>query len=323
MVARAVDTTLRAVIATFAEAFPSRMRACYTLGSYADASAIDASDLDLTVVFAGTLSDEERLRAERLAAVCAHKSVVELDIELVDEEALARGARPNFVLGSALVYGDDIRQRTPLISLAAWTRDRMHSSWWRVARLFARPAVIAPPLEFPEPADTFRGYTRRTLRLASGAEVPCTRDLIRLTSWAATALLALQCGVYVARKRDVHRLYREQIGGEWATLIEEMYTLCRMRWGYLIPAETAERERMRALCDQTLDFERAFAAIYRPYLLAELASDEPAAARLAADVMGRAPLEDDDVRAALERLAMRGDVGSQRLARAALAQLPG
>ncbi|HEU5345779.1 MAG TPA: hypothetical protein VFX31_01325 [Ktedonobacterales bacterium] len=307
------------VIAAFVARFPARIHSCYTLGSYADASAIAASDLDLTIVFAGALSDAERAAAAALAASCAESSAVELDIELTDERELAAGASPNFKSGSALVYGEDIRERTPLMSLPAWTRDRMHSSWWRIARLFARPAVIALPLEYPEPADAFRGYTRRMLRMPDGAAVPCTRDLIRLVGWAATGLLALQCGVYAARKRDVHTLYRERIGGEWAELVAETYTLCRQRWGYLIPDAPVERIQVQRLCDQMLGFERAFAAIYRPYLLGELASADPAAARFAAEVMARAPLRDDAVIAALETISARSnDEQSATQARAAL-----
>lgn len=310
------------VIAAFVERFPQRMHSCYALGSYADGSAIAASDLDLTVVFAGALAPDERAAAGALAARCVERSAVELDIELTDEREVMAGVRPTFRLGSALVYGEDIRERAPLMSLDAWTRDRMHSSWWRVARLFARPAVVALPLEYPEPADAFRGYTRRTLRLPDGAEAPCTRDLIRLVGWAATGLLALQCGVYVARKRDAHTLYRERIGGEWAQLVAETYTLCRQRWGYLIPAEPAERARLQRLCDQTLGFERAFTAVYRPYLLDELASADPAAVRFAAEVMTRAPLRDDAVIAALETVSARGDdAESATLARTALERL--
>ncbi len=317
----AVDATLRAVIAAFENAFPRRIGACYLLGSYADASAIGASDLDLTIVFAGGLDQTQHAAAQRLAATCVERSDLELDIEIEDEATLTRGVSPNFKLGSALVCGEDMRAQAPLVSLAAWTRDRMHSSWWRVARLFARPAIITLPLDYPEPADEFRGYARRALRLASGEDVPCTRDLIRLTGWAATGLLALQCGVYVARKRDVSQLYREHIGGEWAPLIERTYTLCRTRWGYLIPTDAEERAALRDLCAQTLGFERFFAAIYRGYLLAELRSDEAAAARMAAEVMGRAPLRDDAVIATLAALARADDAELARLARSALARL--
>ncbi len=290
------------LVATFESAFPQRIRAWYALGSFADGSAIAASDLDLCIVFKQRLGAEERAAAAHLLAAQVARCGIELDVALTDEQALAAGATPEFKLGAALLAGEEMRDHAPLIALPAWTRDRMHTSWWRVARLFARPEVITLPLDYPEPADPFRGYTRRTALLANGERVPCTRDLIRLVGWAATALLALRSGVYVARKRDVGPLYRTHIGDEWASLVEQTYTLCRTRWGYLLPDDTAERARLRDLCDQTLGFERFFVTLYREYALAELSSGDIEAMRQAAEAMRRAPLHDDAVIAALERL---------------------
>lgn len=316
-----VDDTIARVCATFDGAFPGRVLSWFALGSYADASAINTSDLDLTVVFRDALSDGERARAEHVCGSLVADSPVELDIELDDERSLAQGISPNFKLGGICVWGEDVRESAPLVSIAEWTRDRMHSSWWRIARLFSRPTALTLPLEYPEAADPFRGYTRRTLRIASTVEVPCTRDLIRLVGWAATGLLALQSGVYVARKSDVHPLYRERIGDEWASLVEDVYRECRTRWGYLIPHEPEERARLRDICDQTLGFERHFSMIYRDYLLAELGSDDPEAIHFAAEVMSRAPLRDDAVVVALDAIAQRDDAPAAALALSALAQI--
>lgn len=316
-----VDAVLRDVVAAYERAFPGRVRGYYALGSFADATAIATSDLDITIVFKDSASADERASAQLLGADCARRSPIELDVEIEDERTLAHGASPTFKLGSALITGEDIRDRLPLVSLTEWTRDRMHSSWWRVARLFARPAVITLPLDYPEAADEFRGYTRRTVRLANGQEAPSTRDLIRLTSWAATGLLALQCGSFVSRKSEVHRLYREQIGGDSALLIAEMYTLCRARWGYLIPGDPDERDRLRDICDRTLAFERSFVSIYRDYLLSELRGSDAEGERFAAEAMRHAPLRDDAVIAALETLTLREDESAATEARAALAQL--
>ncbi|HET9112025.1 MAG TPA: hypothetical protein VFN78_14440 [Ktedonobacterales bacterium] len=316
-----VDGAIADVCVAFDAAFPGQVLGSYALGSYADASAITTSDLDLTVVFRDALNDEERAHAEEIRGSLTQGSPVELDIEFSDERSLADGASPNFKMGSVCVWGDDIRERVPLVSLTEWTRDRMHSSWWRIAWLFSRPTVLSLPLEYPDPTDPFRGYTRRSLRVADGSEVPCTRDLIRLVGWAATGLLALQCGVYVARKSDVHGQYREYIGGGWANLIEDVYTQCRLRWGYLIPDEPEDHERLRHICDHTLGFERHFSAVYRDYLLAELSSDDPEATRFAAEVMSRAPLRDHTVTAALDNIAQQKDTPAAPLARSALVQL--
>lgn len=308
----------RSVIAAFERAFPGRLRACYTIGSYADGSALATSDLDLTIIFASVFaSPAERDAAQRLASVCAEQTPIELDIEVEEEEELMREASPNLKLASVHIYGIDIRDRMALVPLERWTRDRMHSSWWRIARLFARPAAITPPLEYPEPAQPFLGYTRRVIRLADGREVPSTRDLIRLTGWAATALLALECGVYVARKRDVHPLYHERIGGPWDALISDIYTMCRSRWSYLIPDDQAERAQLCDLCEHTLLFERHFLARYTQYLISELQAGG-VRATVACDVMRRAPLVDRDILQELRALAHADERESRMGARAAL-----
>ena len=302
----AVDEAAQRVIQAFNLRFPGRLRAVYVLGSYADGSYAPTSDLDLTLVFAGQFTDlTEREEAQRIARVCIEQSTIELDIQLTEEATLARGVDPNLKLASALISGQDIRDQAPLISLEAWTRDRMHSSWWRVARLFARPSPLIPPLEYPEPELEFLGYTRRTLRLADKREVPCTRDLIRLIGWAATALLALDCGVYVSSKREVPALYATCIGDEWAGLISDIFTLCRSRWGYLIPEQASERACLRSLCEQTLRFERHFLARYVPYLLVELHGDEEQV-HAACEALLHAPLGVPDVQRELRRVAVSG-----------------
>jgi hypothetical protein len=284
-----IDAT-QVVIAEYTRLFPQRVRACYLLGSAADGSATDASDLDLMLIFAGAFaSPDERQAAERLAVSLARRAPVELDIQLTNEQELSAGLDPNLKFAAALLYGEDIREDLPLIPIADWTRDRMHSSWWRIARLFARPAPITPPLEYPEPTQEFLGYTRRPVRLPNGSETPSTRDLIRLVGWAATALLALDCGIYVARKREAHTLYHEHIGGPWDTLNTQVYEMLRMRWAYLIPDDQQERLLLRDICQRTLLFERYFLSRYNPYLIAELqAGGERALA--ACEVLRRAPL---------------------------------
>lgn len=315
------DGALRAVVAAFERGLTDRVRGYYLVGSFADSTAVTTSDLDVHIVLKGAADAETLATARRLADGCVHDSARELDIEIADESELARGARPNFKLRSALITGEDIREQVPLIPLITWTRDRMHSSWWRVACLFARPAIITLPLDYPEPAEPFLGYTRRAVRLSNGEAAASTRDLIRLVSWAATALLALQCGVYVSSKSEAHVLYRERLGGESAALMDDVFALCRTRWAYLIPNDPEERAALRAICERTLGFEQTFAAVYREYLLAELHGDDREGVRFAAEVMRRAPLRDDAVIAALEALARRDTGVAGAEARKALALL--
>ena len=175
----------------------------------------------------------------------------------------------------------------------------MYTSYWRLASLFARPTPLRYPLAYPDANDEFYGYLRRPLRLPDGREVMCTRDLLRATGWAATALLALRAGVYVAAKRDCQNLYRQYIGDEWADLLTELYASCAQRWRYRIPEEPEEREQLRSLCAATLAFENHFLLVCRAYLLAELCSDTTERRQAAALTLARLPFADDEIAGAL------------------------
>lgn len=294
-----IDQALRAIVAIYESTFPGRLRSCYVEGSFGDGSGLTTSDLDLTLVFRDAFADAaEQTRAATLLAACAELSAIELDGKVHDEAALRRGVWPQLKYGARLVYGEECREAAPLIPLDQWTRDRMHTSYWRAVNLFGRPHAVRLPLGYPDPADEFLGYARRMLRLPGGGEVPCTRDLIRHTGWAATALIAWRTGEYVARKRDCHRMYRELIGDEHAALLDDIYDYCRQQWHYLIPNAPDERWRLRLICERTLAFENAFLAEYRDFLLAELRGDD-AGRREALAVLARLPFVDAEIETAL------------------------
>ena len=302
------DSGLRGLIGIYEVAFPGRIHGCYVEGSHADGTGLDTSDLDLTLIFKERFStDKEREAAERLAGACAELSGVELDASVVDEAGLAEGAHPLFKLASKLVYGEDIRGRIPLISIEAWTRNRMHAAYWLMNVVLGRPTPVRRPLRYPDADDEFRGYARRMVRLPDGREAPSTRDLIRTTGWAATALVALRAREYVVRKRDCYQMYRRYIGGEYADLLEDIYNYCRQRWHYLVPDTRAERKRLRAICERTCAFENDFLDMYRAYVLAELRSTDEAARGAACAMLVRLPFEDAEV---IEEVRHAGGMGT-------------
>jgi hypothetical protein len=310
-----VDAILRGTASLFALLFPGRIRAIYVEGSHADATGLATSDLDLTIIFRDRFIDEdEAMRARQVLGCCAALSAIEYDAAAVDEAALAHGAWPLLKLASLLVWGEDVRDQMAL-DLAAWTRDRMHTSYWRLGKLFGRSGVVRPPLGYPDPAGEFFGYDARTMRLPDGREIPTTRDLIRATGWAATALLAHQTGRFVARKADCARMYREHIGGEWAPLLDELYANCRGLWQYRLPEDPAERAYLHDLCARTLGFERHFLAIYKDYVLSELRGPDLDGHLRSLEVLGYVPFADPDVLFAVRALAEREGAAPHTLAR--------
>jgi hypothetical protein len=299
---------LGGLLGIFETAFPGRIRSCYVEGSYADGTELATSDIDLVIVFKDQFAGAtERDRAQSLAEHCAAVSSVELDISLVDDTALKEGVYPATKYGSRCVYGEDRREALAVLPIEEWTRQCMHAAYWLLVTVFNRGRIVTPPVGYPEPADDFLGYTLRTVRLQSGVHVPSTRDLIRVTGWIATALLAWRAKVYVARKSECHVAYRRQIGDEWAPFLDDIYRLCRLEWGYLIPAGEAERRALRNLCEQALAFENHFLGLYREYLLAQLGRDDTESPRIALRFLESIAYRDEHVLAAVQRIAEGSD----------------
>ncbi len=311
------NNALRATIGIFETAFPGQIRGYYVEGSYADQSEVTTSDIDLVIVFKGDMA-EVRTQVEALAHHCCTLSFVELDIDLLDEKGLSTGATPYFKLGSVLIYGEDIRADLPLIPLIQWTRDRMHSSLWRTVHLFRRSEIVRYPLDYPDPSGEFYGYDQRKVRLRNGEEVNCTRDLIRLTGWSATALLAYRAGRYVARKSECHKVYQECFHDEWGQLLQDIYLYCRGKWQYLLPADPAERRQLRAICERTLAFENHFLQLYKEFLLSELRAEDGERKLFALWVLNQIVYQDKDVEEAVAMLAQHEDTKVRESAQKAL-----
>jgi hypothetical protein len=292
------DRALAGVVQMFESAFPGRIVGYYIHGSGADHTAVSASDLDLDIVVRGGFTDSgERDALLDLARRVAGRSRIELDLDITDEATLELGADPNIKLGSRLLFGQDIRPDVPLISVEQWGRERMHAGYFLLMTVFKRQPPARLPLGFPNHEDEFFGYTNRSILDEQRHPVPSTRNLVRVTGWLGTALLAHEAGHYVVSKSECHRLYRQHVNDEWATLLDELYTVCRGAWSYRLPTDSSGRRQLRAMCERTLAFENHFLARYRPFLIEELARGKEDSASRARWLMEQIPFEDPAITA--------------------------
>lgn len=318
-----VDALLACAVTRCEAAFPARVRAYYVEGSYASASGVATSDVDLVIIFQDHFtSPAEGERAAALCAECGMEHGLELDAEITDEAGLGGRASPTFKLGARLIYGADIRDQLTLPLIDVWTRDRMHTSYWRFIKLFGRPTPVDLPLAYPDAHAEFFGYTRRQARRPDGTLADSTRDLIRAVGWAATGLVALIAGEYVASKRECHEIYARTIGDEWSTLLRDIYERCRGEWVCLIPEAAADRQRLRAICARTLGFENHFMTVYRDYVARDLRQPDDDTVLAALKVLADVPLRDPAMVAALDDLVRDGPTLAAR-AREALRSLAG
>ena len=298
-----VDLIVRSTILLFEAAFPGRVGGIFVEGSYANHTALPYSDLDLIVVFKDHFVHETECQdAQRVASACSALSQLELDIDISDEASLKLGADPMFALGALCLYGTDIRKTIPLLPVQQWARQRMHAAYWLMINVFHRPRLVHPPLAYPLPTSPLLGYDQRTIRRPDGQEAPSTRDLVRVVTWIATALVAYQSGSYVVAKQEVPGAYRQVVHDRFANLVEQVYQDCRENWGYAIPADKVALQRLRTLCERVLTFENHFLDIYRKFLLDELSNSDGTAQEDALRLLENTYLDDAEITQAVEQL---------------------
>jgi hypothetical protein len=121
--------------------------------------------------------------------------------------------------------------------------------------------------------------------------------------WAATGLIVLDAGQYVARKSAWPELYRRHINDEWLPFLAAVYERCRGDWAYAIPGDAAGRAELRELCRRALGFENHYLARYRAYLLGQLAGPDQSSQLFALERLAQVVYPDAEVAAAIRRHA--------------------
>jgi hypothetical protein len=295
-----IDEITAGVLTLMDLQFGERISGCYFEGSCADGALTPLSDIDLTLVFHERCTPLEQQRFAALAAACRRISSRSLDIGCTDTATLLHADTLPFqpdclpVLqaimlkcASVCIYGADLRSAIPLVSHAVYRRTLMHFPYPVLAGQRKHPPTLPIPLPLLDPTDEFYGYTGRRLRAADGTLQPSTKRIVHASGFIATALVALNTSVYVANKRTVLTVYRQQINDEWAEHLENVHTYCRLKWGYAVPTAPEDRSILRAICAREHAFENHFLAIYQDYLRREQHTDDPVAQQFARERLAR------------------------------------
>jgi predicted nucleotidyltransferase len=284
-----IDRCLALIIARVTEAFGQRIRGCYLVGSYAVGEPIPTSDIDMLVIFKDTISDDEHGRFTQVRRACQERCATTLDLTSQSEARLLQVGGVWFQTASRLVYGEDIRPLVPRKPVADHKRDLMHAVIPLLARVRGNPPVLSLPLDYPDPQGPLFGYDQRTILVGAVRRSVGTKDLVSNSLAIANALTLQAAGSYVGegRKADIVHGYGRYVGGEWAPLVEQIFTLCRVRWGYEAPSDAVGLAQLRSLCEQVLSFENHFMDRYRAFLAEELEQPDSAAAARARQALGR------------------------------------
>jgi len=325
---RRIDQVLRGVVGVCEATFPGRVRAYYLLGSYSNGSAVPTSDLDMGLLIADRYRDgTEEDRAIRLCQDCEAISGMLLELWVLSEERLEQPDRFGTALqlrfSSQFLYGEDVRGRLLVQADDRYVRWAMHVPIYGLLGERGQPAALIYPLDYPDPAGEFYGYDRLALAGAGGADEPGTKLLVAVVGRIAAALVALRTGRYVDSKRESVELYRTHIADEWTDVVEQVYAICRNRWGYRVPADPVDRGLLCDLCRRALAFENHFLVVYRAYLLALLQGPDRGQRLSALETLRHVIYPMPDVTTSVQALAQDSDVALARAASETLHVLAG
>lgn len=313
----ALDTLLEHLITHFEQSFPARIRSYYLGGSSSDGTSAgydqspNSSDVDLFVIFRGTITEDESATFRRFVAECQRTGPIQIDAQAYSEDDLLR--RPGPKIGflnvlireaSLLLYGDDIRADLPPVQFSHYVLDVIASGVFhmgiprqreRLAYPLVTPLVF--PLAYPDPTGEFYGYDVVPTR----PDAPRgTRVLVAFTTWIATFILALEAGRFAAQKSQCIRLCKELLPhDERAQLAITIYELCKSNWRYALPEHAADCERLHELCQNVLSLENEYLRLVHDYLLAQLQQGDVHGKRMAKRILQSVVYQDEEMSALL------------------------
>lgn len=300
------DAMLRGAVGIFEAAFPGRIRGYYLFGSHMDGSAVGISDLDIFVVFKDDFLDEQEAeRARRLWHACSHLSAVQCDLLSFSERHLFTEGHFRLKSASILIYGEDVRERMPLLSLDTYLHVYAHAPTACMSQVLRRTDTLVYPLHYPDPFGSFYGYEYHDARMSKNGG-RSIKGWVNTVCWIATIIVAFQSGRMIGTKAESVRAYRESVGDHWAAFVEAVYTNGKTAWGYQVPGDPVERALLRDLCQKTLAFENHSLALYRLYLLQQLRQADETCVRFAVERLGMVRYLDAEVTDALHEIVASG-----------------
>jgi len=264
-----VDAILLAAIDLLEKTLPGRSSAYYLHGSFVEQTGIATSDIDLFLIAKSPFTPEEHKIVQRVTQQPAFLAPFPLEIIVLDEARVLQEGHYRLTAASALLWGRDIRDTLPEQTLDQYLRMYAHFPLIYLAHMLRNVEHAPLTLTYPRPDEEFYGYDQQ--QLPPGNEPRHNiKKLVTSVCWTATVLTAWYAGKMVTGKYASTRMYREYVGDEWSSFIEDMYRLGNRRWHYLVPEDQDERRKLRQLCAQTLAFEQHYLNHYKDYLLHEL-----------------------------------------------------
>jgi predicted nucleotidyltransferase len=296
---------LASVFDELQQRFPGCVIAGCLFGSQVEATAVEASDIDVCIIadVRDTSTTIEDIKLAVQAAGSEHR-LPRLDVIVLERHQLLSQGHYRIKACSQWVFGDDIRGAMPELPFPVYLRTYVQAPVVYIVNVLRQADHVVTPVTVPDPAGRFLGYD--VDRFPPTMEpIPNIHALVSTACWIASLLVSFATGQPIPSKHVAVTRYRTQVGDEWARFVDELYHFGKHTVGYLVPETTEHQQRLSRLCGQMVAFENHFLVRYREYLLAELQETERAARIVAAQRFKEVRYVDDDTRGVLQQAARR------------------
>jgi len=244
----------------------------YITGSYANNYIVKTSDVDLFLVFANNPSKEEGALQEQ---IMNETESIEppMDIGFYGLPRLLEAGEVEMGKYCLHIYGEPVHEKIPNPNLADYIYHFMHTGYRRMT-LSRKQEPYTWPLAYPNPEGEYKGYDWRTTLLA-GKELPSIKEIVVLTGWMATGLVAWRGSTFVPTKQQCPELFSKVIGGSVAKDFQEITDFCRTKLCYLLPEIEEDKKHLQELMPRVLGLENYFMAQYQEFLIENLKNGDP------------------------------------------------
>jgi predicted nucleotidyltransferase len=220
----------------------------YLVGSYGTKMQLRNSDVDLILVTNSPLNNNalENLWSLRTELRKRLKEKIDINPRAITD-ILARGMGVKY--DGRLIGGRELRDQIRIPDKSERFQILLSAALIFLKRIHRAPEIESRSLRYPDQNDEFYGY------LDFANDLPL-HPLMSLT-FLANARLAGQFGVFANTKHDIPNLYAENVHDGTEVFVEALYSLVRATWQYELPQDIEERRRLRSLCRDALEFEKA------------------------------------------------------------------